>query len=275
MRSEVFVIEDRQLRAAHLILDYEPISHIFQDVGQAIRTESSRLAQIDVSKPGFLAKRDLLPVVLPIPQNLPPAAQPLPQNLPEVAALPQEKIASSHLSLEEEIDKFHFEEENNPRAPLINLSDAEGESGKNSNVHTPVLVIAYWDNSSHEEEDNMALNKGNKSLRELMAARGKGLTSKAPLKSLAPSNLPPPPPQVPANLGLKPNLDLKKKSSAELIEGGKVGPRQGTKHQKVVQEPRDKRSQSVDSREEQDRAEVRMTHRTWSPRLEVDGAPIP
>ena len=36
LRYEIFISEDRQLRAAHLILDYEPLSGIFQDVGQAI-----------------------------------------------------------------------------------------------------------------------------------------------------------------------------------------------------------------------------------------------
>ena len=176
--------------------------------------------------------------------------------------------------MEEEIDRFHFEE-NNSRAPLINLSDAEGESDRNSGVRAPVLVIAYSDNSSDEEEDDIALNKGNKSLRELMAARGKGSTSKAPPKSQAPSNLPPPLSQVPTNPGLKPNPDLKKKRPAESLEEGEVGPRQGMKHQKVVQEPRDKRSQSVDSREEQERDEVCVAPRIWSPRLKVDGAPIP
>ena len=30
----------------------------------------------------------------------------------------------------------------------------------------------------------------------------------------------------------------------------------------------------MDSQEEQNRADVRMTQRTWSLRLEVDGAPI-
>ena len=177
-----------------MILDYEPIPHSFQDVGQAIRAGSSRLARIDVSKLGFLAKRDFPSIVLPIPQNFPPVAQPLPQNLPEAAALPEEEITSSHLSLEEERDKFHFEEENNLRAPLINLSDAEGESDRNFDVHTPILMITYPNNSSDEEEDNMDLNKGNKSLRELMATRGKGSTLMAPPKSQAPSNLPPPPP---------------------------------------------------------------------------------
>ena len=40
-------------------------------------------------------------------------------------------------------------------------------------------------------------------------------------------------------------------------------------------EQRDKRAPFVESREEMERAKVRMTPRTWSPRLEVDGAAIP
>ena len=99
-----------------------------------------------------------------------------------------------------------------------------GESNRNFNVRIPVLVIAYPDNSSDEGEDDMALNKGNKSLRELMATRGKGLTSKAPPKSQDPSNLPLPPSQVPTNLGLKPNPDLKKKRPTESFKEGEVGP---------------------------------------------------
>ena len=68
------------------------------------------MARIDVSKPGFLAPRDLPSVVLPIPQNLPPTALLLPQILPEAAVIPENEITSSRLSLEEEKDKFHFEE---------------------------------------------------------------------------------------------------------------------------------------------------------------------
>ena len=33
LRLEIFVSEDKQLQVAHLILDYEPLSRIFQDVG--------------------------------------------------------------------------------------------------------------------------------------------------------------------------------------------------------------------------------------------------
>ena len=67
LRSEIFVSEDGQLQAALLILDYEPLSRIFQDVGQAIKVGNSRLAQIDISKLGFLAWRDLPPVTRPVP----------------------------------------------------------------------------------------------------------------------------------------------------------------------------------------------------------------
>ena len=126
LRSEIFVSEDRQLRAVPSILDYEPLSRTFQDVGQAIRVGSSRLARIDISKPGFLARRDLPPIPRPVLQNPLPVALQLPQAPPNVAAIPTEGVASSRLSLEEEIDKFHFEEEKSSRAPLICISDALG-----------------------------------------------------------------------------------------------------------------------------------------------------
>ena len=66
LRFEIFISEDRQLRATPLILDYEPFSRIFQDAGQAIRVGDPQLNRIDVSKLGFLARRDFPPVELPI-----------------------------------------------------------------------------------------------------------------------------------------------------------------------------------------------------------------
>ena len=100
LRSEIFVSGDRQLWAIHLILDFEPISEMYQEIGHAIRVGDPQLARIDVSIPNFLAQEDLPPVVLP-----------LQRVLLEAAVAPREEIASSRLSLEEEIDKFHFEEE--------------------------------------------------------------------------------------------------------------------------------------------------------------------
>ena len=94
LRSEVFVNEDRQLRAVHLIFDFESLSDKFQDVGHAIRASYPWLAQIDVSVPGFLAREDLPPVELPF------------HHSPGEVAAPREEIASSHLSLEVEINQF-------------------------------------------------------------------------------------------------------------------------------------------------------------------------
>ena len=134
-----------------------------------------------MSKPRFLARRDLRLIVLPVLQNPQPAAQPPPQDNSRVAVLVEEETESSHLSLEEEIDEFYFEEDI-PKAPLIELLDVEGEPDRNFVIGAPPLIITCSDDSSDEEVDNMAFNKG-KSLQELMAARGKGQTSKAPTKS--------------------------------------------------------------------------------------------
>ena len=118
----------------------------------------------------------------------------------------------------------------------------------------------------------MASNKG-KSLRELMASRGKGQSSKAPSQSQTPV-LPPAALQLPSDFGLKVNPNLKKKRPVETLEEGEVGPRQG-KQQKTTWEQKNKRVPSVESREEENQAEVRVNLRNWSPKLEVDGVAIP
>ena len=120
---------DGQLRAVHLILDYEPISRTFLDVGNSIRANDYHLARIDISRPGFLAQYDLPPVDHPIPQGIPLAAQPL-QQVPPRQAIVEEGVASSS-SLDEEIDKFQFEEE------AIVVSEAEEGADEYSCVQTP------------------------------------------------------------------------------------------------------------------------------------------
>ena len=96
--------DNGQLRAVHLILDFEPISRSFLDVGNSIRADDYRLARIDVSRLGFLAPYDLPPVDHPIPQGIPFAVQPL-QQVPLGQAIVEEGAASSSF-LEEEIDRF-------------------------------------------------------------------------------------------------------------------------------------------------------------------------
>ena len=163
-------------------MDFEPILEVYQDIGNAIRAGDPRLARIDVSLPSFLARDAFPPVALPLQQNPPLIVQPVHQVLPKIVAA-REEITSSNSSLEEEIDKFHFEEEETQGVQVIPISDAEGKPDRHSSVQAPVLVVAHLNNSSKEEKDEMALNRRNKSLRELMASRGKVSTSKEATKS--------------------------------------------------------------------------------------------
>ena len=206
------------MRAIHLILDLEPISEVYQEIGHAIRAGDQWLAWIDVSRPNFLTQDDLPPVVLPLQWIL----------LKAVAA-PEEEIASSHISLEEEIEKFHFEEEENPGALIASILNAEGETDKHLGVHLPTFMIACPDSSSEEKEDEMVLNKGNKSLRDLKSTQNKVSTSKETTTSQVPPTLPPPPPPLPTDLGLKAIPDLKKKRPIQELEKEKVGPQKGNK----------------------------------------------
>ena len=160
----------------------------FLDVGNSIRADDYRLACIDVSRLGFLTPHDFPPIDHPIPQGIPLAAQPL-QQVPLGQAIIGEGAASSS-SLEEEIDRFQFEQET--MAP-----------------------------------------KTDPSLRELMKNMNKAPSPKDKNKSKPPVNpVPPPLPQIPANLGLKPNLDLRKKRHAETAEEGEMGPSKGSKQPK-------------------------------------------
>ena len=99
LRFEVFVSDDRQLRAVHLILDFQPLSDKFQDMGHAIKAGDLRLAQIDALAPRFLAQKDIVQVDLPAYRS------------PHEATVLREETASSRLSLEAEIDQFYLEEE--------------------------------------------------------------------------------------------------------------------------------------------------------------------
>ena len=96
------------MQAVHLILDFEPISKTFQEIGHAIRLGDSRVNRINVSRPDFLARDDLPPVKLPIQQFPPPLIVPLQQVPLEAPVAAEEEIASSRLSLKEEIDQFRF-----------------------------------------------------------------------------------------------------------------------------------------------------------------------
>ena len=112
------------------------------------------------------------------------------------------------------------------------------------------------------------------SLKELMKSRNKAPSPKDKNKSKPLTNPPPPPSQIPADLGLKPNPDLRKKRQMDTTEEGELGPSKGNKQARQTQDHRSRRSNSVDNREEPLVAQVRRPARTWSPVLEVDSMPI-
>ena len=82
-----------------------------------------------MSRPDFLAPYDLPPFDHPIPQGIPLIAQPL-QEIQLGEVIIREETASSS-SLEQEIDRFQFEEE------TIIVSEAEEGADEHSCVQTP------------------------------------------------------------------------------------------------------------------------------------------
>ena len=246
--------DDGQLCAVHLILDFEPISRSFLDVGNSIRADDHRLARIDVSRPGFLTLYDLPPVDHPIPQGIPFTAQLL-QQVPLGEAIIGEGIASSS-SLEHEIDRFKFEGEE-----AILISEAKEGADEHSCIQTSAQVITYIGDTSDEEEA-MAPKTG-PSLKELMRNRNKAPSPKDKNKSKPPTNPShPPPSQIPSDLGLQPNPDLRRKRHTEIAEEGEFGPSKGSKQPRQTQDHRDRRSSSVENREEPPMAQVRRPTRT-------------
>ena len=147
--------KDRQLWVVHLILDFEPISRVFQEIGHAIRAGDPRVNRIDVSKPDFLAQEDLPPVRLPVQQIPHPLIIPLQQVPLEASIVVEEEIASSQLSLKEEIDQFCFVEDVRPSKKSVNISDSKTKSVNLSSVHPKQLIITQVDSESKEEKKQM------------------------------------------------------------------------------------------------------------------------
>ena len=134
-------------------------------------------------------------------------------------------------------------------------------------------MITYVEDSSDNEVEELA-PKSSQSLRELMKGRNNVFTPQDANKSKPLVNPLPPPPQLPVDLGLKPNPKPRRKRQHEVLEEGEIDPSKGSKQEKVIQDQRSKSSSSIESREGPLTADVRRTPRIWSPKLELDGVPI-
>ena len=259
LRSEIYMSADGQLWSASLILDYVPLSRSVVDAGQAIRAGSPKLARINVSIPGFLASRDLPPVQLLARRVLP------------AAVVPVEEASSLQSSLEDQIDQFHFAEEGEVSVRIVELSDSDSDLDRASAAPDLGLVTAQVGTSQELEEEGMDL-KQRSGLRGLLSNRNKGQSSKDVPKEQPSSKAPPPPPPT-SDAALQPIPNLRRKRPVGELEEGEVGQEKAKpqKKGKETKEPKEKRTKSIDSRDE---AAIRREQRIWSPRLELDGAPI-
>ena len=82
-----------------------------------------------------------------------------------------EEGTASSFSLEEEIDKFRFEEEET-KVEAIVISEAKEETDEYSCIQTLAPIIIYVEDSFDNKAKDMA-PKPSPSLRELMKARNK------------------------------------------------------------------------------------------------------
>ena len=82
------------------------------------------------------------------------------------------------------------------------------------------------------------------SSKELMKNRNKAPSPQDKNKSKPPINPPPPPPpQLPADLGLKSNPDLRWKRHTEVTEEGEMGPSKGSKTAPAITGPKEQKVQ--------------------------------
>lgn len=102
---------------------------------------------------------------------------------------------------------------------MIEVSDAKEEADRQSSIH-PVLIIAFPEDSS--DEDMM-------DLKSLMKNKDKKAETKGIGTSQPAANLPPPPPQIPLDPGIKQVPDLKKKRPIIDIKEREVAPARGAK----------------------------------------------
>ena len=163
LQSEVYVNEsDSQLKAAHLILGYTPISRAFQAPKCVIRAKDPRLHRISVAYEGFV-----VPEGIPLPRYS-PFSQPLPiatlavgaTSLPPILQVEEEEEAEQEeegfVDLTESTDDFEVFNQLSPpknvpeemgiqRKPqrslqeLLESQPGRGEVGKPSQPKLPPL----------------------------------------------------------------------------------------------------------------------------------------
>ena len=116
LRTKVFVNQDGQLRVAHLILGYTPISYSFQAPKYVIKAKDPRLHWINVVVLGFLLLKGT-----PVPKGA-LVTQPIPEGIPKIA-LPFQHPSSEVASFQP-TSKEEDEEEEERQKEVVDVSDS-------------------------------------------------------------------------------------------------------------------------------------------------------
>ena len=125
-KGRIFVHSDDQLRAAHLILGYDPISKAFQAPKLVIKAKDPRLHRISVVAPGFLT-------IGPIPGGV-HVTTPILKGIPKVGASSSRPVIKEEKEEEEEEERIVevsnskddydiFNQPLSPEAPVGDLGD--------------------------------------------------------------------------------------------------------------------------------------------------------
>ena len=187
---------DGQLRAAHLILGYTPLSFPFQAPKYVIRARDPRLQRISVAYKGFV-----IPEGIPLPRDT-PHTQPL------FVATVSTGASSSQLAFrEEEVEEKEEEEEDNPKE-VVEVSD----SSDNFEIFNQTI-------HSKEDLDQMGVQrKPQKNLMELIDNQpGKSVLGRSTQSQIPPppTKSPPPAPHQPSHQPPQPTrakvTDLKRR----------------------------------------------------------------
>ena len=166
LQAEVYVNEsDGQLRAAHLILGYTPISHAFQAPKCVIRARDPRLHRISVAYEGFV-----VPQGIPLPRYS-PLTEPLPVATLATGATPSPPVFQVEEEKEVEQEEEGFVD--------LTLSTDDYE------------VFNQPSPSQNVPEDMVIQRKPQRSLQELLESQpGRGEARKP-----TQPKIPPPPPK--------------------------------------------------------------------------------
>ena len=137
LQSEVYVNEaDGQLRAAHLILGYKPISCAFQALRCVIRAKNPRLHRISDAYEGFVVLDGV----------------PLPRNSPLTQPIPVAILSAGVPSLSPILQVKEEEEEEQGEEDFVDLTESIDEFEVLTNLHPSTACQKRWVSEGNPKE---------------------------------------------------------------------------------------------------------------------------